>query len=140
MYIQTTKQPPAEQAGLAGFVVSALLTVVLSNRHSDLPWHIYLKDCACRAQKRYRNHGIARHAMLRNLSVGIKEILTTHRSPCQNPYFVAQTVDYYNKVRGQLSLYEDAPYRRPILSTGQARIVRLDKASELHHQCMRTAA
>ncbi len=72
--------------------------------------------------------------------LGIKEILTAHRSPCQNPYFVGQYVDNYNEVRSHLSLYKDAPYQRPIPSTDQTRIVELNKVGELHHQYMQTAA
>ncbi len=102
----------------------------------------------------------------RAAALGIREVLTSYRSPWQNPYaervigsirrecldhvivlgprhlkrILTRYVDYYNGVRTHLSLYKDSPDRRPTQSATIGRIVELKKVGGLHHHYMREAA
>ena len=99
-------------------------------------------------------------------TLGIKEVMTAYRSPWQNPYaervigsirrecldhvivlgpkhlkrVLTGYVDYYNGMRTHLSLYKDAPDRRPVQFPHEGRIVELRKVGGLHHQYVRKAA
>ncbi len=98
--------------------------------------------------------------------LSIKEVLTTPRSPWQNPYVervigsirrecldhtiilgerhlrrvVGNYVSYYNTVRTHLSLSKDAPAGRPIQSPDQGRVVERPHVGGLHHEYFRKAA
>ena len=102
----------------------------------------------------------------RAAALGIREVLTSYRSPWQNPYaervigsirrecldhvivlgpshlkrILTRYVDYYNGVRTYLSLYKDSLDRRPTQSATIGRIVELKKVGGLHHHYMREAA
>ena len=94
--------------------------------------------------------------------LGIKEVLTTYRSPWQNPYaervigsirrecldhvivlgprhlkqILTRYVEYYNGVRTHLSLHKDSPDRRPVQSAGCGRIIEIKNVGGLHHHYM----
>ncbi len=98
--------------------------------------------------------------------LGIEEMIIARQSPWQNPYaervigsirrecldhvivlgprhlkrIVSEYVNYYNGVRTHLSLYKDAPDRRPIQSPEQGRVVELKRVGGLHHEYVRMAA
>ncbi len=99
-------------------------------------------------------------------TLGIAEVITAYRSPWLNPYaeriivsirrecldhvivlgprhlkrILTRYVDYYNGVRTHLSLYKDAPDRRPAQFASQGQVIELEKVGGLHHHYMRKAA
>ena len=98
--------------------------------------------------------------------LGIEEVLTTPRSPWQNPYVervigsirrecldhtiilgerhlrrvVRNYVNYYNTLRTHLSLSKDAPTGRSIQSPERGRVIERPHVGGLHHEYFRKAA
>jgi putative transposase len=98
--------------------------------------------------------------------MGIEEVVTSPRSPWQNPYVervigsirrecldhivifnerhlrrvLSSYIDYYQRTRTHLSLDKDCPDSRPIQHCNVGRVVAIPKVGGLHHQYERLAA
>lgn len=98
--------------------------------------------------------------------LGIKEVITSPRSPWQNAYaerviksirrecvdhvvalggrhlkrILSQYVDHHNQTRTHLSLDKDALEGRKIQTKERGRIVSFGRVGGLHHECCRIAA
>ena len=99
-------------------------------------------------------------------AMGVEEVVTAPRSPCQNPYverligsvrgecldhsiilnerhlrrILGSYLDYYHGSRTHLSIGKDTPDGRPVQPAGSGTIVSLPKVGGLHHRYERLAA
>jgi putative transposase len=99
-------------------------------------------------------------------SGGITEVVTTPRSPWQNPYLervigsirrecldhvivineshlrrvLSSYIDYYQRTRTHLSLDKDCPDARPIQQPNSGKVIAIPQVGGLHHRYQRLAA
>jgi putative transposase len=126
---------------------------------------VFIVAKSCRNQLRDRDaiYGTDFAAMTR--AMGMEEVLTAPRSPCQNPFVerlvgsirrecldhvivwnersLRRTLDYfayYQRSRTHLSLGKDAPEPRAVAPPEQGRVVAIPQVGGLHHRYQRRAA